>query len=227
MTTPRLEIEGNTAKIYGLTAQTIGAEPLGAVAAVRNEVITLSRQQITKILSEETLPVPIQNAINNLLRSGVQFVLGSDAPGDTYFRSASGPVARLGIGANGKILGVTSGLPSWIDAPSSIAWAEITTTTQAAAINSGYVANNAALLTFTLPSVAPLGSVIEIVGKGAGGWKLSQGASQRVHFGNVSSTAGAAGMLLSVHQRDSIRLVNVVADTEWQVCGSQGNIDVT
>ena len=223
---PRLEIEGNTAKIYGLTAQAIGAEPLGAAAAIRDEAILLSQQQVIEVLSRENLPMPIQNAINNLLRSGVQFVLGSDAPGDTYFRSASGPVARLGIGANGKILGVTSGLPSWIDAPSSISWSEITATTQATAINSGYLANNAALLTFTLPAAAPIGSVIEIVGKGAGGWKLSQLAGQRVHFGNISSTAGTGGNLLSTHQRDAIRLVNVVTDTEWQVCGSQGNIDV-
>ena len=222
----KLEIAGRSAKIYGLTPQAIGAEPIGAAEIAKNEAIASFNQQLIDLLSQEQLPVPIQNAINNLLRSGVQFVLGSDAPGDTYFRSASGPVARLGIGANGKILGVTSGLPSWIDAPSSIAWAEITTTTQAAAINSGYVANNAALLTFTLPATAPLGSVIEIVGKGAGGWKLSQGASQRVHFGNISSTAGTGGTLLSTHQRDAVRLVNVVTDTEWQVCGSQGNVDI-
>lgn len=222
----RLELDGNTARIYGLTAQAIGAEPLGAAEIAKVEAIALTEQQIIEILSRETLPMPIQNAINNLLRSGVQFVLGSDAPGDTYFRSASGPVARLGIGTNGKFLRVDSGLPSWGDAPVSMNWAEVTTTTQAAAINSGYLANNAALLTFTLPVAAPIGSVIEIAGKGAGGWKLSQLAGQRVHFGNISSTAGTGGNLLSTHQRDAIRLINVVTDAEWQVCASQGNIDV-
>lgn len=170
--------------------------------------------------------MPIQNSINNTLRGIVQLVLGSDAPGDTYFRSASGPLARLGIGANGKVLGVNSGLPAWIDAPASVVWGEVTGTSQTGAINSGYIANNAALCTISLPATAALGSIIEIVGKGVGGWKLSQAASQQVIFGNISSTTGTGGSLNSTHQRDAIRLVNVIADTTWQVVGSQGNIDV-
>lgn len=226
MTIPRLEIEGNTAKLYGLTAQAIGAEPIGAVESIRSEVVTLSRDQVIQILSEEPLPVPIQNAINNLLRAGVQFVLGSDAPGDTYFRSASGPVARLGIGANGKTLGVVSGLPAWIDPPAAVMWSEITGTAQAAAINSGYIANNVALVTITLPATAPLGSILVIVGAGTGGWRVSQGAGQRIHFGNVSSANGTTGHLLSTHQRDCIRLVCTVANAEWQVYHALGNIDI-
>lgn len=175
---------------------------------------------------EEELSMAIQNVFNNALRSGVQFFLGGDAPGDTYFRSASGPVARLGIGSNGKILTVKTGLPSWEDAPTAVAWSEITGTSQAGAINSGYIASNAALCTISLPATAALGSVFEIVGKGAGGWKLSQAANQKVHFGNISSTTGTGGSLNSTHQRDAIRLVCVIADTDWQVVGSQGNIDV-
>lgn len=218
--------EGNKLRIYGLNAEAIGAEPFGAAAAARDEAVAIANEQLIYLLSQEELPLPIQNAINNLLRSGVQFILGSDAPGDTYFRSASGPLARLGIGANGKVLGVNSGLPAWIDAPAAINWAEVTGTSQAGAINAGYIANNAALCTISLPATAALGSIIEIVGKGNGGWKLSQAASQQVIFGNIASTSGTGGSLNSTHQRDAIRLVNVVADTAWQVIGSQGNIDV-
>ena len=218
--------EGNKLRVYGLNAEAIGAEPFGAAAAARDEAVAIANEQLIYLLSQEELPLPIQNAINNLLRSGVQFVLGSDAPGDTYFRSASGPLARLGIGTNGKILTVKTGLPSWEDAPTAVAWSEVTGTSQAGAINSGYIASNAAACTISLPATAAIGSVIEVVGKGVGGWKLSQAASQQVHFGNISSTSGTGGSLNSTHQRDAIRLVNVIADTTWQVVGSQGNIDV-
>lgn len=222
----RLEISGSTAIFYGLNAQSIGAEPIGSTAALRDELILLTEQQITEILSREELPLPFQNALNNAARAGFQFIFGSDAAGDTYFRSASGPLARLGIGANGKILTVKMGLPSWEDAPTAVAWSEVNGTSQAGAVNSGYIANNAAVCTITLPATAAIGSVIEVVGKGTGGWRLSQSANQKVHFGNLSSTTGTGGSLNSTHQRDAIRLVCVLADTDWQVIGSQGNIDV-
>lgn len=168
----------------------------------------------------------IQNAIGNILRAGVQFILGSDAPGDIYFRSASGPVARLGIGSNGQALVVNSGLPAWANV-SSLNWSVVTGTTQSAAINTGYIINSASLCTVTLPVTAPVGSILEIAGVGAGGWRLGQGASQQVVFGSLSNTSGVGGQLNSTHQRDCIRLVCITADTTWQVIGSIGNIDIT
>ena len=167
----------------------------------------------------------IQNAIGNVLRSGVQFLLGSDSPGDIYFRSASGPLARLGIGSNGQALVVSSGLPAWANV-SSLNWSVITGTSQSAAINTGYIVNSATLSTVTLPATAAIGSILEIVGVGAGGWRVGQTAGQQVVFGNISNTSGAGGQLNSTHQRDCIRLINVVADTTWQVVSSVGNIDV-
>jgi hypothetical protein len=39
--------------------------------------------------------------------------LGSDATGDVYYRNASGNLARLGVGTNGQVLTLASGVPSW------------------------------------------------------------------------------------------------------------------
>lgn len=222
----RIDIAGRSAKIYGLTPQAIGAEPQGASTQAKQEAIASIEQQLANILAQEPLPLPVQNAINNLLRQGFQILLGNDAPGDTYFRSASGPVARLPIGANGKTLGVAEGLPAWVDPPAAVMWSEVTTTAQAAAVNRGYITNNVARVDITLPATAPLGSILVIVGSGAGGWRVSQGAGQRIHFGNVSSANGTTGHLLSTHQRDCIRLVCTVANTEWQVYHALGNIDI-
>lgn len=181
----------------------------------------LTDQLVTLLLTDE---MAIQNAIGNILRSGIQFVLGSDATGDLYFRSAPGPLVRLPIGTNGQQLVVTSGLPAWADR-SALNWSVITAN-QAAAINSGYIVNAAALATITLPATAAVGSTLEVIGVGAGGWRLGQAAGQQVIFGNISNTLGTGGQLNSTHQRDCIRLINIVADTTWQVVSSVGNIDV-
>lgn len=181
----------------------------------------LTDQLVTLLLTDE---MAIQNAIGNILRSGIQFLLGSDATGDLYYRSAGGPVARLGVGSNGQQLVVSGGLPAWADR-SALNWSVITAN-QAAAINSGYIVNAAALATITLPSTAAVGSTLEVIGVGAGGWRLGQAAGQQVIFGNISNTLGTSGQLNSTHQRDCIRLINVVADTTWQVVSSIGNIDV-
>lgn len=47
---------------------------------------------------------------------GVTMTLGSDATGDIYYRNASGVLTRLGVGSNGQVLTLASGLPSWATA---------------------------------------------------------------------------------------------------------------
>lgn len=212
----RIRFTDSGAELYDLTPEAIGA--------VTPEQLAESRAQIY-VDFNEFIEMTIQNAIGNALRSGVQFILGSDAPGDLYFRSASGPLARLGIGSNGQALVVSSGLPSWANV-ASLSWSVITGTSQAAQINSGYVVNSATLSTITLPATAAVGSLLEVVGVGAGGWRVAQGAGQQIIFGSISNTAGTGGQLNSTHQRDCIRLVNIVPDTTWQVVSSVGNIDV-
>lgn len=108
-----------------------------------------------------------------------------------------------------------------------LAWTEITTTSISAAINNGYVLNNASLVTLTLPAIAALGSIVRIAGKGAGGWTIAQNSGQTVFLGNKSSTTGASGHLDSTNRRDSIELVCVTANNDWDVISSFGNISIT
>lgn len=186
----------------------------------------LSEELINQIVANLLLDeMAIQNAIGNTLRAGIQFLLGSDGPGDIYYRSASGPLARLGIGSNGQQLIIDQGLPAWADR-SALSWGVVTATFQAASINNGYIINASALSTIALPATATVGSLLEIVGMGAGGWRLAQAAGQQVIFGSISNTAGTGGQLNSTHQRDCIRLLCITANTTWQVISSIGNIDV-
>lgn len=136
--------------------------------------------------------------------------------GDLLYASGSNTLAKLGIGSTGNVLTVAAGVPSWAaPAGGGITWTNVTGTSQAMAINSGYVASNASLVTLTLPSTAAVGSVIQVMGAGAGLWKIAQNASQLIRFGNVTTTTGTGGSLSAQLQFDAVQLVCIVADTTW------------
>ena len=100
-------------------------------------------------------------------------------------------------------------------------------TSQAMVANTTYQPNNGGLVTLTLPATAIPGDRISIAGFGAGGWTLSQAASQQIIVGNVSSTAGVTGAVSSTNRYDGIDLCCVVADTTWQtISAPQGSLNI-
>ena len=109
-----------------------------------------------------------------------------------------------------------------------ITWNEVTGTSQAAAVNNGYVANNASQVTITLPDTAAFGSVVKVMGKGAGGWKIAQNAGETIRWNESTvTTTGTGGYLESTDDHDAIELVCTTANTVWTVGpGAKGNINV-
>jgi hypothetical protein len=105
-----------------------------------------------------------------------------------------------------------------------LTWTEVTGTSQSAAVDNGYICNNASLVTVTIPTTAAVGKVVRVAGKGAGGWKIAQNASENIRFGNQVTTTGTGGYLASTNQYDAVELICTVADTTWTVISSQGNI---
>lgn len=102
---------------------------------------------------------------------------------------------------------------STVSGGSGISWSGVAGTTQAAAVNSGYVIQNGAQTTVTLPATAPLGSIVAIAGLGASGWVLQANGGQVINAGTVATSAG--GTLTSANQFDCIEVVCIVADTTW------------
>jgi hypothetical protein len=86
-------------------------------------------------------------------------------------------------------------------------------TTQAAAVNTGYVVSNASQTTITLPATAALGSVVAIVGTGAAGWILAANTAQTIKA--AGQTTSSAGSLASGNAFDCIEVVCTVANTTW------------
>jgi hypothetical protein len=100
-------------------------------------------------------------------------------------------------------------------------WTEVTGTSQSAAGNNGYITNNGALVTVTLPATSAVGEVIAIQGLGAGGWKIAQNASQQVRWneggvdGVNETTVGTGGSVEAVDQYDAVEIICLVTDTVW------------
>jgi hypothetical protein len=105
-------------------------------------------------------------------------------------------------------------------------WTEVTGTSQAMAVQNGYVANNAALVTLTLPATASIGESMQIVGKGAGLFRLAQNAGQTVHIVSSSTTTGAGGSLTAIEQYASMEIICITANTDFVIVDSIGNFTV-
>ena len=155
------------------------------------------------------------------------------ANGNITFRpNGSGKINALGV-ASGSVSNknyvtintVTGELGSEVMSVSFM-WNEVTGTSSAMAVENGYIANNGALVTLTLPATAALGSVIEVCGKGAGGWLIAQNSGQTVHFGASNTTTGVGGSLASSLQYDAVRMVCTTANTDFVVLSSIGNLTV-
>ena len=93
-------------------------------------------------------------------------------------------------------------------------------------VNNGYIANNAGLITFTLPTTAALGDIVKIVGKGAGSFKVAQNASENIGYGDLVSTTGTGGSIEANEQYNSIELTCITANTNWIVSESTGNFTI-
>jgi hypothetical protein len=129
-------------------------------------------------------------------------------------------------GTTGQVLtsAAGGGTPmTWTDPGSLFPWTNVSGTSQTAAAGNGYIANNAGLVTITLPTPA-VGTVIKIVGLGAGGWKAQCASSHTIRLGTTVSAA--TGFAASTAASDSIEILGV-STTQWQVISSIGTIDVT
>ena len=103
---------------------------------------------------------------------------------------------------------------AYVDAvQGGIAWVDVAGTSQAAAVNTGYVISNAAATTVTLPGTFAVGDIVAIQGKGAAGWIAQLAAGDTAQVGQTATTSG--GTVTSANNYDAIEFVGITADTTW------------
>lgn len=103
-------------------------------------------------------------------------------------------------------------------------WIEVTGTSVSAAINTGYILNNAGLVTVNLPGTFAVGDEIRLAGKGAGLWVADNPAGDVIHFGNQDTSSG--GTVTATNRYDCLHILGTVANAEWTVLTSVGNLTV-
>lgn len=157
--------------------------------------------------------VPVMTA----LATDGQLIIGSTAGAPAAATLTAG--TGIGIANAGNSITISN-------TGATFTWNDVTGTTDDFVADNGYIANNAGLVTITLPATATVGDSFKITGLGAGGWKIAQNASQLIHMGSSVTTTGTGGSLASTNQYDSLEFVCVVTNTTYNVINSVGNITI-
>jgi hypothetical protein len=160
------------------------------------------------------------NGITSLALTNGQLAIGSTASTPVAATISAGTGISVTNAAGSITIAATSG---------GLAFVDVTGTTQSMAVNTTYLADNASLVTLTLPATAVQGSIIEVKGFAAGGWTIAQNAGQQIRFGSATATtSGTGGSLSSTNFNDGVKILAAVggASTVWTVTSSIGNISI-
>lgn len=158
------------------------------------------------------------NGITSLALTNGQLAIGSTGADPSAATLSAGTGVSITNGAGSITISAAGG---------GLTWTVVTGTSQAAAVNNGYIANNAGQVVVTLPATSAVGDVVAVTGiNNATGWKVAQNAGNQIFFGTTSTTAGTGGSLVSSATRDVVWLLCTSTSANWQVIGSIGNITV-
>lgn len=233
-----------TASNGGIVYSTATAMGILSGTATANQVL-LSGSSTTPAWSTATYPATTTanqllyssatNTVSGLAsaNSGMLVTNGSGVPsisalsaGQVFIgTTGAAPTAATLTQGNGITITSASGSIT-IASTGTVAWTDVTGTSQTMAVNAGYIADNASLVTLTLPTTAAQGTVIEVAGNGAGGWTIAQNANQNIKIGSSTTTTGVGGSLASTNQYDGVTLLCTVANTTWVVRSMIGNLTV-
>lgn len=163
----------------------------------------------------------VLGAIENTANDGYLLISKADASNPIWAGLTAGAGISVTPGANSITITNTS--------LSGLVWAEATADLAPMVVGYGYVANKAGtMLSAALPATAALGDTIEIVGKGATLWTITQGANQFINFGSTTTTVGTGGSITATNQNDAIALVCTTAgaSTGWTIKHAVGNLTI-
>ncbi len=178
---------------------TVGTSPITFIANTGGGAApSASATLVTTAGSVQTFVGPMANG---------QVVIGSTGATPVVANLAAGTGITIGNGAGTITINASGG---------GLATATIAGTTQAAAVNTQYVALNAAQTTVTLPAVYAVGDIVNLVGSTANvaGWILTAAAGDTIRALNATTSAGGT-VTSSAQAGCCIEVVCDVANTSW------------
>ena len=198
-----------------------GATLVTTAAGTTTLTVTSTYTQIMQGSTTETVVLPV---VSTLPQIGYGYLIVNDSSGVvTVNSSGSNLVATIPAGSwcfvVAQLLTGTSAA-SWssrvVSAPAAgFSWVAVSGTSQAAAVNTGYISNNAAQTTFTAPATAAVGDSIIVKGVGAGGWIMTANTGQTIRLG--TAVTASAGTVTSANGNDSFKMTCIVANTTWSI----------
>lgn len=142
---------------------------------------------------------------------------------DVGFAIPLGNVLEIKGAPGSGISTSASGNTVLIDADGMMIWQTIIAN-QAMTSDNGYICiAPGGALSLSLPAVSAVGDLLEITLDGSTSFTITQGAGQQIRLGNLATTAGVGGSLVSTQQGDSLRMVCSVANLKWNILSSMGN----
>jgi hypothetical protein len=201
------------------------------IAASGGSVNTGTANQIAYYATTGTVISGLTGANSAMLvtnATGVPAMTASMTNGQIIVGSTGGtPIpATISAGTNISVTNGANSITIAATGTAGIGWNHVTATTQTMTADAGYVADNVALVTLTMPLTAAFGTVIIVQGLGSGGWTIAQRVGQTINVGNIPSTAGVGGSISSTNRYDSITLLCVVANTTWTTLSTVGELSV-
>ena len=203
---------------YTSTTTANAAISNGTTAKASNELLSLEMAQLGFIIYRESTAAIVQVTISKTTLKATLSTGGTN--------TASLVVAST-TNFNGWLSTLDTDVQSSLDElDDSQRLTEVTGAAANLAPNRGVIANGGTLVSLTLPTVCKVGDEFEVVGKGAGKWLVAQNANQSIHWIALTTTVGVGGSLAATNVYDSIKFYCTVANLEFTVSSSTGNITI-
>lgn len=219
--------------ISGLTATTVSATTYQNVNAVTGGTYDSGTGTITlsgtgNVNGNTITGLSSGGSFTGGTVSGATNFTGGVTANTLTVSAATNPVKFVGLqsASDTSVLtidgtGVVHTIPTSSLGGGGITW-QYATSPITASTGNGYITTGTTSI--ALPTLAALGSAIDVISASDNLFTITQGASQLIRFGIITTTQGAGGTLVSQNNGDSIRLVCTSANTIFTVVSSVGTL---